>query len=350
VLADLTLCLKDKKFEETLPWHHDEPKAKVYCRGIATNTDTGDSLLIIYRAVGDHSGSIHGVKVGADVGPEAEGTVLAGSESGGERIIWGQPCYYWFIPEKNLLASIQFPHSSSDIEKLTSYLKAHINLNGNFGIRVKKTQEYFNPKTGKNVRINKTTFPYGEGKEQCNCIFKFSAKELVLKTVVSQLEELSSQITQTVIRDTTTVRTPDDRGPLLQIGSEYLPSLFGAEPDTSQALKVELVIDGAPSAEDIVSLFTDESENSDWRDIGFKINGSSSTTWLKKYVARTKIFVDSDGESHLSPEMLLKSITKARDDLLSGVKRPESIAIIEDIVEAVSTEAIADTAIAATIE
>ena len=46
----------------------------------------------------------------------------------GQDVIYGQPMYYWYIPEHNLIASVKFPHSLADSEGVSHYIKKCIDL------------------------------------------------------------------------------------------------------------------------------------------------------------------------------------------------------------------------------
>ncbi|WP_370278708.1 hypothetical protein [Pontibacterium sp.] len=290
LVKDLERWLTGKKFEQTLPWRvEDFPlRVKTYCRGLAIDPDTNDAVIVIYRSVGDNSGNIHGIKVGSAVGPDEKGTIVAGSSEDGEEIIWGQPCYYWIIPEKNKIASIRFPHSSSDTPKLSSYIKDFVNNHSSFGERNKSESVRENPADPtRKIKITRTNFPYGEGKDKCNCIFKFSAKELRLKTLKEDLDQLHERITHTIIRDSITATIPDTRTPFFQIGSQILPSVFGPSGKFEKAKHVEVIVDGSPSRKELYKLYEQQAgeENKDWRNIGFKTEGANGpTTWIQDYV------------------------------------------------------------------
>jgi hypothetical protein len=319
-ILDLSNWLVDKKFEQTIPWNVNSlpGKPKIYCRGIAVDPKTQDAVIVIYRAVGDSTGNIHGVKVGADVGPKAKGTVVAGTEHDGDKIIWGQPCYYWFIPKLNKMASINFPHSSSDTSKLCTYIREHVNNNSLFGERKQTTREMPNSKDPTNTtKIVSTTFPHGTGKDKCNCLFKLDVKELKVETMKEDLDKMRPKITHTIIRDVATNVVSDTRTPFLKVASEFMPSLFGEAPITTTPAKIEVVVDGAPSIEELNKLFTSRETALGWSDVGFRMSGSNSTTWLTEYTVRTNIeIISSDGEDHYSPEVLLNEINRIRDDLI----------------------------------
>ncbi|QZQ52003.1 hypothetical protein K6L24_09680 [Erwinia persicina] len=333
VIHDLTEWLKDKNFEDTLPWSADEQplKQKVYCRGIVTDPETKDSIIVLYRGVGDGNG-IHGIKVGSKIGSNVTGTVKAGSKVGKDEVIWGEALYYWIIPELNKIASIRFPHSFADTYLFCNYFSQHVNNNSRFGERKKSKREVESKNNpGRVVPIYNVTFPFGNGKEKCNCVFKFTAEETKLKAAKENLAALRAKITQTIIRDTTATRLEDPREPILQLSSTALASLFGASvrnavigepPQLVQPKKIQVTVDGAPSLEELNTLFKMREEDSDWVDVGFKLVNDDNPIWLTSYVARTKLPIDgSEGKEHYSPEFLLSNINLIRGDLLHQVKQ-----------------------------
>lgn len=328
IFADFESWLQGKTIEQTIPWDVtiNPMRSKTYCRGVAIDPDTNDIVVVLLRAVGDGSGNLHGVRIGSAVGANESETVKAGTEVEGEPVIWGEPCYYWIIPEYNKIASIIFPHSGADTTRFCNYITSFVNNNGNVdGVKkqtVSSHQDHRQP--GRVINSVKTRFEYGEGKQKCNCMFKFDVEQTKIRTAVRNLEALLPKITQTIIRDTTTTHLEDERGPLLRLASEYLPSLFGAAPQLQAPKRIEVRIDGAPSAEEIAQLFAQRADETDWADVGFKIKDSDIPIWLTKYIVKSTLPIDSDGFSHYSPERLLAEINTIRTDILSSVIAQEA--------------------------
>lgn len=339
VFSDLNEWLTGKKIEETIPWDiGTHPlRSKTYCRGLAIDPDTNDIVMVMLRAVGDGSGNLHGVKVGSEVGSNVSDTVKAGSEVKGEKIIWGEPCYYWIIPEHNKIASIIFPHSGADTTRFCNFISMHVNNNGRVGAVRKQSVSEFAHRTdeGRNITVVKTFFEYGEGKNKCNCIFKFDVEQTKIKTAIKNLADIRPNITQTIIRDTTTTRLPDERGPLLKLASDYMPSLFGEHPELQAPKRIEVRIDGAPSEEEIAQLFAERIDGTDWADVGFKVKDSDIPVWLTKYIVKSSLAIDSDGISHYSPERILSEINKVREGLLEPIiaRDDEQEIVPEDIAD-----------------
>jgi len=99
--------------------------------------------------------------------------------------------------------------------------------------------------------------------------------------------------------------------------------LFGEAPQLQAPKRIEVKIDGAPSAEDIARLFEQRTDETDWADVGFKIKDSDIPIWLTKYVVKSTLPIDSDGFSHYSPERLLAEIKAVRSDIIRSVINQE---------------------------
>ncbi|HIE4975170.1 TPA: hypothetical protein ACXNJ7_005029 [Klebsiella pneumoniae] len=327
IFSEFDIWLKGKAIEETIPWdvNTSPMRSKTYCRGVAIDPQTNDIVVVLLRAVGDGSGNLHGVKMGSAVGAGESETVKAGTDVKGDKIIWGEPCYYWIIPEHNKIASIIFPHSGADTFRFCQYFTTFVNNHSNVdGTRKQSTTSHQHSRDpGRMINVVKTMFEYGEGKNKCNCIFKFDVEQTKMKAAVGNLEEIIPNITQTIIRDVATARVEDERSPILQLASEYLPSLFGEAPPLQAPKRIEVRIDGAPSAEEIARLFAQRAEETDWADVGFKVKDSEIPIWLTKYVVKSTLPIDSDGLSHYSPEKLLEEINKIRGDILESVMAQE---------------------------
>ncbi|WP_072160009.1 hypothetical protein [Pluralibacter gergoviae] len=334
VLDDLEEWLKDKNFEQTLPWNKEEQplRTRVYSRGLVRDSKTNDAVIVLYREVGNGNG-IHGIKIGSKVTADSKGTIRAGREHGEDKIIWGEPCYYWIIPELNKIASIRFPHSFADTPLFARYFIQHVNNNSKLGNRTKSKRTFESAKTpGRCVDVYNTKFQYQDGKKEINCIFKFVLEETKLKAAEENFERLRHKITHTLIKDSTVISQSDTRQPLLKLTSVALASLVGEEnrnkligspPILEQPRKIEVKIDGAPSSDELRNLFSMRGEESEW-DVGFLLADRANPVWLSSYVARTKLPLhDSDGSEHYSARFLLDEINKIRTDLISEVKYAE---------------------------
>ncbi|ASE00648.1 hypothetical protein [Salmonella enterica] len=328
IFTGLSNWVNGKNFEDTIPWDiNTHPlRSKTYCRGIVVDPNTNDIVVVIYRAIGGANGNLHGVRAGSLVGSNANDTVVAGNEREGEAIVWGDPCYYWIIPEHNKMASIIFPHSGADTFRFTNYVTNFVNNKSTLGQRKKQSSREFTPSKAPDrvVTVTTTTFEYGEGKDKCNCLFKFDVEQTKINTAKANLAEIRERITHTIIRDTTTTRANDERQPILKVVSNFLRSLVGDEVGEEPAIvapkKIEVIIDGAPSEAEIEALFAQRADETDWVDVGFKVKDSEIPIWLTKYIVKSTLAIaDSDGINHYSPQKILDEINRVRADLLENV-------------------------------
>ncbi|AKJ41822.1 Uncharacterised protein [Pragia fontium] len=336
VLDSLEEWLEGKNFEDTLPWKKEEQplRTRVYSRGLARDPETKDAVIVLYREVGNGNG-IHGIEVDSKVGGDSKGTIKAGNENGVDKVIWGEPCYYWIIPEINKIASIRFPHSYADTYLFCNYFIQHINNDSKLGNRkkVKRSIEARNT-PGRVVDIYSTTFQHTYNEKEVNCVFKFLTEETKLKAVQENLAKIRHKITHTLIKDITSTNQLDPRQPILILTSNVLASLVGSEnrdkiigapPILQKTKRIEVKIDGAPSDEELQGLFAMRADDSDW-DVGFRLSDSDTPVWLSSYVARTRLPLhDSDGSEHYSANFLLNEIKQIRADLIREVTVAEVV-------------------------
>lgn len=89
---------------DTLPWNDSTPgymnRKKVYLKSIEKNPETGDYMLILWRAVGGGDG-VYGIP--ADASLDDNTLYDANDAAEGKEVIWGEAAYYWFIPRMGIL-------------------------------------------------------------------------------------------------------------------------------------------------------------------------------------------------------------------------------------------------------
>lgn len=326
----LQAWLDDKSVEESIPWDTETHplRARTYSRGVAVDPDTKDRVIVMYRALGSAKGRLHAVKKTAPVGAAENDTVK--TETNGNDYIWVEPCYYWIIPEHNKIASIIFPHSGADTPRLSNYIFNFVVNHGDFG-REKNTTSFKKARSScseDDILVSKTVFKYvDDNGRKCNCVFKFKTEVTKVNKPGANILEVRDEIVQTIIRDTTVAKVEDTRQPLLRLMSNVLSDFLGTEQTKfTKPKKIEVRVDGAPSEEEIKQLLDRNVDDVDWVDVGFVLKDSSRPLWLKKYMARTALFVsDSTGDEHFSPEKLLQEIKAVRDDLLQTIIYNEEV-------------------------
>ena len=107
-------------------------------KSIQHNNETGDYILILWRAVGNGNG-VYGIRSNAALNDNA--LYNANDAGNGDDIIWGEPSYYWFIPRHNVFASIKFPSSIADTKLMNSFLKDFMWLHSTLRPKFRETKE-----------------------------------------------------------------------------------------------------------------------------------------------------------------------------------------------------------------
>ncbi len=141
--------VQDRDFSLTIPWDvKTHPRRQqIYCKNIAQDIATKDTLLVLWKRFGDDSGKVSGIAPDAKVGSASNDSIKIDPKVKGQSAFLGQPMYYWFIPEKNVIATVNFSHSSAMTKEVCDYIKRCIDY------RIPHPQK----KTQENEDVNPTT-------------------------------------------------------------------------------------------------------------------------------------------------------------------------------------------------
>lgn len=305
--------------EDTLLWDDDTPgyshRKKVYLKEISRDASSGEYILVLWRAVGNGDG-VYGIK--ADARLDDSSLYNANSAAEGERVIWGEAAYYWFLPSRNLFASIRFPNSIADTDLLNRFFHDFVCLHADIRQKVREVKQ---SSTG---TFTKVTFPaQGEG-QTGNLWFRIRSKQFTKLTTQADLGAIARDITHFVKREVISAR------------AENLPDwtrFFGGLPfvsasATKDSRKVEVNIEAKPTAEELRSIFQQYSEeyssNLDgWRNLGFRKEGVGGVCWLNSFVVKSVLPINDttggsgDDSGHYSASRLFTALEFMRDRLLA---------------------------------
>lgn len=334
VITSLLSWLDGKTVCNTIPWDAEtnQRRTSMYCRSYAIDEDTGDTVLVLWKDVGDSSGNVHGAYANSDVGSDTNDGLTSGSEVNGENVIWGQPCYYWLIPEENKIASIKFTSSIADTESLCHYIKAFVDYRGNFPNKRMSERTVANAKSNREVKIKTFTFVHEDAKgKEYRTNFKIKSKMYKKASASLDYERLADEVTHIVYRETISASVTDTR-PLWSKMFDKLGAGLGFQaPPTRGSREVEVIVEANPTPAELRGLVTkygeEHDETSDWNNIGLKLGGrSESTTWLDEYVVRDELIVPQVDNEVYTAEQLLRSIKAQRTRLVSELAADTSVA------------------------
>jgi hypothetical protein len=316
--------LKDRDFSDTIPWDAESlpNRSKYYCKSVYTDPKTNDSLLVFWKKHGDDSGKLSGILETAKVGANKGDSVSVSDKTlFGQKIIYGQPLYYWFLPEYNLIASIKFTHSLSSTEAVLEYCKRCIDLRVYDERKTVKTHNVYNRHQETNIPIQKATYTSEDKKH--SLVYKIDAKMKELAAADADIARLAASITHIVVRENIKARrSKEARDPIFTIFDKVIKN-------QSRQLKsqVEVISEVSLTASELTELFKifrDEYRPEDlWSNIGFKTKGKDDTTkWFNSYVDREYIKVDEymkHDNTFYTAEYLLKALLDRRIELLSDI-------------------------------
>lgn len=302
--------------EDTLLWDDSTPgfsnRKKVYLKSIEKNEITGDYIVILWRAIGSGDG-VYGIKANAKL--DDDELYDSNNATNGEKVIWGEAAYYWFIPSLNVFASIRFPNSVTDTEIMNLFLRDFINLHSNLGEKQKVIKE------GKDGPY--TSISFLSKNKNVNLWFRIYSKQYLKHTTESDLEQMAKEITHFVKRDIIAARVSK---------TEDWTRFFKGLPFVSSSIekdtrKVEINIEAKPTAKELGNVFEqykrDYENNLDgWRNLGFKKEGSGKIFWLNNYVVRNELSIDDttdsgqDDTGHYTASRIFLALKFKRDSLL----------------------------------
>jgi hypothetical protein len=318
VLNDLVRWHSDRvSLPDTLPWNDDTPgyknRKKVYLKSIERNDETGDYLLILWRAVGGGDG-VYGIPAKAAL--DDDKLYNANEAADGEEIIWGEAAYYWFIPTLNHFSSIKFSRSVADTLSLNHYLKSFIELHST--IREKHVEE----------KENTLGFPYlsisfKSVDSSAHLWLRILSKQVTKLTQEADLEAMARDITHLVKREEISALNTDHEG-----WERLLAGLpFVSSTKTKHTRKVEVVIEVKPTPEELREMLETYNDHyaggiDPWVNVGFKKEGVGGTVWLNKYVLKNILAVSDiannvNDTGHYSTSRLFAALHLRRDSLLA---------------------------------
>lgn len=317
--------VQDRDTDQTIPWCTKKHpfRTQIYCKSAAYDKDTGDYFFVFWKKYGESSGNVSGVLAKSKVNDSNKDTHKINTQVSGQQVILGEPMYYWFIPQHNIMASIKLPNSLCDSDNVLNYLKKCIDLRIEVSGKSTSERTAYNPKAGRDVTIKTVSYKSDDDKYSLNFRFNAELKELNVNNV--SLSALSQQITHLVVRETITSSK--------EVSKDSMFTLFDRialkkTPKVSMSKQVEIITQESLTYNElksIIQLYNNElhSDASQWNNIGFKVDGADGNTkWFDKYVERKQILVDplhKKDSSYYTAQQLLIEVKRERNALLDFI-------------------------------
>ncbi|MFQ2176150.1 hypothetical protein ACK33V_02890 [Aeromonas veronii] len=313
--------LQDRDVDQTIPWCITEHpnKIRLYCKSVFVDKDTGDGVFVFWKKFGDDSGKLSGILAKSKVDDTGKDTHQIKATVKGQNVILGEPMYYWFIPEHNLIATIKFPNSLSDSDSVFDYIKKCIDLRIDHPRKNVNSRTVFNPHIGRDLVIKNITYRSDDDKYSLS--FKLNAELKELSINNASLAGLSRKITHLVVRETISATKDVEKDSAFVMFDRILRK---SKQSKSISKQVEIISEESfsiPELRKVIATYNDDfQDSSGWNNVGFKMDGiESPTKWFNNYVERKRILVteeDKKDNSYFPAEKIFTALNKERRELL----------------------------------
>ncbi|PSU82881.1 hypothetical protein CTM93_12415 [Photobacterium phosphoreum] len=305
--------------EDTLLWDDETEgyshRKKVYLKAIEHNPDTGDYILVLWRAIGQGNG-VYGIRADSRLDDNRLYNADEAVEDNA-RVIWGEASYYWFCPRQNLFSSIRFHNSIADSAMVNTYFKDFIWFQSNVKQKVREVKE------GAQGSYTLVTFKSDDDTNNDKLWFRCESKQYTKITTQADLGQIARDITHFVQRDVIAARTIQEQ----DWTRFFRSSPYVSGEVTKETRKIEINIEAKPTVEELRQVFERYNEEysgvDEWRNLGFKKEGVGGICWLNKFVVKNTLVVSDlaeggiDDTGHYTPRRLFAALELNRDSLLA---------------------------------
>lgn len=282
------------------PDDYNEDIAKTYCFNLI-DINQDDYLLTTWNQIPSVEGQVASVPSLEPVG-EAEVSLTELPEGS----IPGFATYFWFIPEREIFACVQFHNQMNGRRNLERYLRE------------------FLAKATKYVVTNAEEACVGYRKnEDDGTRMLYPQFNSFLYKKIAEIDYLRSQreqIRKIIRKDQLYFSVQQDR----QWWQTMLSTLGVSEPHqpVEESLKFKFEVNHCPSEEElneIIAAWLQESSHTKWEDTGFRLEGESQIRWLSYSLAKAEVNLDilRDNEEVVNAESLLEKLVEQKDTLLA---------------------------------
>lgn len=313
--------VKSRDFTQTIPWDIDSSPSRVqiYCKDIAIDSKTKDYLFVLWKRYGNDSGKVKGISPEAKFGSNPEDSIKIDAKIKGQSAILGEPMYYWFIPELNIIASINFPHSVISTNDLCDYIKRCIDLRIHNNKKKTTERRVFNQFSNKEQTVKSVT--YRSEDNSYSMSYKFDVHMKELSSQKANISSLCKKITHLVIRDTISTVQEDNKDSCFRL----FDMIQGKSLKKKFRKQLEIIEERSISEEELKSMLEvyhqEFNETDTWNNFGFKEHANDTTRWFNKYVNKEHILMEPlDKKANFySAKSLLDEIQKHRSDFLQMI-------------------------------
>jgi hypothetical protein len=309
-----------RSFQDTLPVDiaPESDRQPILFKSYCKNEDTGDYLFVFWQCMNESDGKVGAVVSDSTVGDSSDDTVnIASDEHNGKKLTPGHPMYFWFIPEFNVFAPINFGHSTVNTDDVASYIRAAVRQ------RIKSKFRKIITEEDENGVVNIKQVLYRDDKNNSlNYVFNQRMIDIQIDNI--NLDDEAKRVTHLVIKEYISKNTTTQRDHALKVWGLTRKKLK----QTLVRQEVETITEIRASGQELRDLltlyYTQRAETGGEVDIGYRTSYlSKTTTWFSKYLSRPHLIMDRSKRlvraSYRSAD-ILDELTIQRGWLLRNVK------------------------------
>jgi hypothetical protein len=297
-------------------------------------------MVVLWKHDPTDTRGFRGLELGADGKPTGN-YITNGASSTGENYVWGHPCYYWIVPEKNIVVSLKFDDSKCDSELMQKWV--------NYCVRYRLKFPGYNSRQPGDSET-RIVFSTPASPETYNLLYRFSTSIKIFKTSEEYLERICESTKYMLLRNEVVVSDDAKDAEMKTFISEkngldkanidifnyfqlFMARFFPKEKDENDVRKVEIMLEATPSVEQMKELISYSSDFSDngWADVIF-IDENDKGVSIKQHRIVERVVLPPTIDAY-SCDQLYKVVSDARDTFLplgsvaDDVNEPSSTAV-----------------------
>ncbi|MCQ8847888.1 hypothetical protein NQT74_04800 [Alteromonas stellipolaris] len=282
--------------------NYDNDLLNTYFYSASINNNNNDSILVLWNESPNDNGVLYGINPQDIPGTTTE---MLATDFGGMPAIPGAPSYFWFIPERNVFASIRFEHSISGKKNLDQYLNGYLSN--------KSPYRVLDPE-GSVIGFS----PDGRANEDNPTYYsKFLSRTSKQEDLEAELLANIHKIRKFIKRETLSYQLPDDRNVVERVFSQLLDNA----PSFSDSRIISHEIQFQPTETQlrgIIRNYSERDSDTSLRNAGFMYN-DGRTVMLNGLNVGMSIELELNRYDNqiVAPMDLLNAITSVRAQLLS---------------------------------
>jgi len=298
----------DKPLDETCTYAIEESEDvdRTFCYDLVANGATGDFLLTTWNETPSYEGKVAAVKAKSRVGSaKVEFTKLPKDS------IPGYATYFWFVPSKNVYATIRFQHRLNGKKNLDKYFKEFIAKFSDYVVLVDDGEADFNV----------AGYSEKDGEDPMNLHSQFKSSIVRKPGKIDYILEQRNQIRKITRHNRLSPKKADSQElwqkALLNLGLKKHRNL-------DSEVKFSYEFSFTPSEHELKEMIAEWEKNHDsrWDDIGFTLKGEQGPLWLSNSLARDKFELDVKrvDDEIVDAKSLLDKLTEKRGLILGLLK------------------------------